>query len=299
MTADIPQAPGSVIGHNLPSAGEMLRDAPALIYSDDALLPRLCAEIRAEIAGFPHDLNTAAGRARTASLAHSIACRKTPLTAAAKVLTEGWRKQTQAVNSQRASIEQALDALRDTARAPLNAWEAEEARIAGTLARLQALPGIAAAASSAAIDSLIAEAGAIAPENAAIGKAKGEALIAIAQAREAAVGRERDAAELQALRDAEALRLGAEAAETVAARRAQLAAEQALADERQAAARAEADRQAALGAANKRAADEAHANACKRSIYTKLCEIGVSPPQAVKCVEALAAGEIPHLSIKY
>mgnify|MGYP001225662316 CR=1 FL=1 len=114
------------IGHNSIAVGEMVKAEPAVVYRDETVLPAFIAEIRAEIAALPVDLTTASSRAAIASLAHSISKRKTPIVDAGLALTEGWRKQTDAVNALKKKVATQLDALRDEARAPLTEWEAAE-----------------------------------------------------------------------------------------------------------------------------------------------------------------------------
>jgi colicin import membrane protein len=84
------------------------------------------AEIKAEIEAFEPDLSTRTSRAEIASLAFKVAKTKAPIEAAAKSLTEDFRKRTAAVNAERKDVLDKLDALRDLARAPLDKWEDEE-----------------------------------------------------------------------------------------------------------------------------------------------------------------------------
>lgn len=119
------------IGHNSASYMQMIEADPAIVYRDDDALPGLAAEIEALIAAASGDVGTKKGREAIASLAHSIARRKTPILDAGKRLTEDWRKKTAEVNGRKSQVERDLDALRDKVRAPLDAWEAaEKARIA-------------------------------------------------------------------------------------------------------------------------------------------------------------------------
>ena len=114
------------IGHNSASYLQMIEADPAIIYRDDEALPGLAAEIEGLISASICDVDTKKGREAIASLAHWISRRKTPILDAGKRLTEDWRKKTAEVNGRKSQVEKDLDALRDKARAPLDAWEAAE-----------------------------------------------------------------------------------------------------------------------------------------------------------------------------
>jgi hypothetical protein len=116
----------AVIGHNSAAVGEMIKAEPAVVYRDETVLPSFIAEIKAEIAALPVDLTTTSGRDAIKSLSASISRRKTPIVDAGLALTEGWRKQTTAVDALKAKVIAEMDALRDEARAPLTEWEAAE-----------------------------------------------------------------------------------------------------------------------------------------------------------------------------
>jgi colicin import membrane protein len=121
----------AVIGHNSESVGQMVEAEPAIVYRDDTVLTGLISEIEAEIAAAKRDVSTKAGREAIASLAYQISRRKTPILDAGKKLTEDWRKKTATVNATKSEVEKQFDALRDKARAPLDAWEtAEKSRVA-------------------------------------------------------------------------------------------------------------------------------------------------------------------------
>ncbi len=145
MNALVSPAP---IGHNSASYKEMTESDPAIIYRDADALPLLIKEIEADIAGMAVELKTSAGREAIASAAYKIAKRKTAILNAGKALTEGWRKQTAAVNSQKSLAETELDALRDRARLPLTKWEDEQKarreHIASVLAMLRSAANISA-----------------------------------------------------------------------------------------------------------------------------------------------------------
>lgn len=116
----------ATIGHNSASVGQMVIAEPAVVYRDDTVLPALLKEIEGEIAAASAGIDTKKGREAIASLAHSISRRKTPIVDAGKALTEDWRKKTATVNATKSTVEREFDALRDKARAPLDAWEDAE-----------------------------------------------------------------------------------------------------------------------------------------------------------------------------
>lgn len=117
------------IGHNSASVGEILAESPETLFREKDMLPVLIASIEKEIAEQKADVNTEKGRAAMKSLAYSIATRKTKYDEAGKALNEDLRKQINTVDAVRKSMRDQLDALRDKAKAPAVAWDAEQDRI--------------------------------------------------------------------------------------------------------------------------------------------------------------------------
>lgn len=117
------------IGHNSAAVGEMLAETPELLFRDKEMLPVLIASIEKEIAEQKADVKTEKGRAAMKSLAYSIATRKTKYDDAGKALNEDLRKQINTVDAVRKSMREQLDDLRDKAKAPAVAWDAEQDRI--------------------------------------------------------------------------------------------------------------------------------------------------------------------------
>lgn len=198
------------IGHNSIAIGEMVKDEPAVIFRDEAALPALLKEIEGEIEALPINLDTDSGRKAIASLAYSISCRKTPIVAAGKALTEEWRKQTSAVNVLKTKVETEFDRLRDKARAPLTAWEdAEEKReatITGALVFFAQAAVVPAGSSLDSIDDTVAQVEAIqigsefGVSEARAKEDKASALAKLAEARAAIVQAEAERMELEKLR---------------------------------------------------------------------------------------------------
>lgn len=114
------------IGHNSASVGEMLAENPEILFREKDMLPALIESIEKEIAEHKPDLKTEKGRKAIASLAYSIAKRKTALDESGKALNAKMRKELDVVDEVRRKLRESLDGLRDKARAPLDAWEKEE-----------------------------------------------------------------------------------------------------------------------------------------------------------------------------
>ena len=267
--ADTMERPAA-IGHNSAAVGEMIKAEPAVVYRDDAVLPALVAEIKAEIAALPVNLATDSGRKAIASLAYSISTRKTPIIAAGKALTEEWRKKTDTVNALKSKVEKELDALRDLARAPLTEWEKSEERrkerIISALTFFAQAANVPAGSTVESIDLTIERV-----ESYQIGHEFGDsetrakedqfaALAKLKEARAAVVKAEAERAELEALR-AEARQRELEAQQAEAKRLAEEDERQRVVDaERRAAeaaeAKAKAEAEAAI-AAERRKAQEA------------------------------------------
>lgn len=198
------------IGHNSIAIGEMVKEEPAIVFRDEAALPALLKEIEAEIEALPVDLDTESGRKAIASLAYSISCRKTPIVAAGKALTEDWRKKTAAVNVLKSKVEEEFDNLRDKARAPLTEWEqvekAREERVATALIVFDKAQIVPAGATVEEVDQIIAQVEAVVVDEAfresteRATTAKAAALAKLSDVRAAIVQAEAEREELEKLR---------------------------------------------------------------------------------------------------
>lgn len=99
----------------------------------DALLSKLIADVRA----VKVDISTATGRKACAALAFKVARSKTALDEMGKELVAGLKKQTGAIDAERKTIRDKLDALKDEVRKPLTDWEdADKERVEGHEAAL-------------------------------------------------------------------------------------------------------------------------------------------------------------------
>lgn len=307
------------IGHNSASYLQMVEADPAIIYRDEEALPALVGEIEALITAAAGDVVTKKGREAIASLAHSISRRKTPILDAGKKLTEDWRKKTAEVNGRKSQVERDLDALRDKARAPLDAWEAaEKARVQRVTAILDDMRawarnhtgfgladfdgGIATVESYDVTDDF-------GDQRDAAEDLKVEALTALRAGRAAFIKAEAERAELVRLRAAEEERLrvereaeakrAQEAAEAeriaVAERRAADQAEARVkAEQEAAAATARAEQEAALAAERRKAqeAQDALAAEQKRQAEAKAAEERAAAAKAA--ADAERAADIAH-----
>lgn len=104
----------------------LVETTPALVFSDPAKADELFAHIEREIAAFVPDVETATGRKAIASLAYKVSRTKTAIDEAGADLIEDANKKVKSVNGERKRMRDRLDALRDQARQPLDAWEAAE-----------------------------------------------------------------------------------------------------------------------------------------------------------------------------
>lgn len=234
---------------------------PSSVLLQPKVREAFLAEIRAEIDAFVPDLSTKSSRAVIASLAYKVAKTKAPIEAAAKALTEDFRKRTAAVNAERNDVTSKLDALRDLARAPLDKWEEEEkareAKLKATFDAIDAATRVLASDTSETVKARIHQMEAI-EDNEDFHEARERALDTLTAAYERLLKDEADRAELARLRAAEEERKRQEAErERVETER--LAAERQEKEEAERKAREEKAAQECAEAAAREAAAEAAA----------------------------------------
>jgi colicin import membrane protein len=343
-TSDLPAA---AIGHNSIPAGEMVEADPSVIYREKGVLEALLAEVDASIEEHPKDLTTEKGRKAIASLAASIARKKGPIVDAGLTLTEGWRKQTAAVNLIKKYVETEFDKRRDLARKPLDEWETKDKerrdRIAGVIDQIDALGNIPPGATVENIEDSLAALKTIDITEADFGEFAARAQASwrkahglLTDARDRAEQADKERKELEELRAEKAQRdqeeqdredkLAAEAAEqqriadaaTEAADKVRREAQSEIDDAKKRADdaqreldrikeendKAEKDRLAAKAKADKeeadRAADQEHRSLIMRAATEAIIEHGgIGEDRAKKIVLAIAAGSVPHTSIKF
>ena len=92
----------------------------------DPLIDAIAQHVREHQA----DVSTAKGRDAVRALAFKVARTKTYLDDLGKNLVAAMKELPKKVDANRLAMRTRLDALRDEARAPLDAWEAEQARLA-------------------------------------------------------------------------------------------------------------------------------------------------------------------------
>jgi hypothetical protein len=107
-----------------------LPDTPILVtaFSAPEKMEAILTRIETEVRAVAPDLSTVTSRKAIASLAFKVARSKTALDEVGKDITEEARKQIDAVNAKRRDIRDRLDALKNEVRAPLDEWEAAEAK---------------------------------------------------------------------------------------------------------------------------------------------------------------------------
>ncbi len=225
------------------------------------------AEIAADIDAFAPDLSTRASRAEIASLAYKVAKTKAPIEAAAKALTEDFRKRTAAVNAERNDVTGKLDALRDLARAPLDKWEeaekTREDRIRRNLEFIDRARTILASDTSGDLKIRLAQVEEMDGGD-TYGEAKAFAIKTLKEGIERLGQQEAERAELAKLR-AEADERKRQEAERERTEQERLAAERREREAKEAAEQAEREAQERIAAAERRAADEAIAAERRRA----------------------------------
>lgn len=301
----------------------------------ETILAAIEKDVRAEL----FDLDTDEGRERIKSVAYKIARSKTTLDEIGKEHVAHIKAQSTAIDRERKTLRDRLDALKDEVRGPLTAWEeAEAARITEHAQILAAIvTQVAPSAPASAIREMIVRLDALAgrdwqefAERAV--PALAEAKIILADALAAAEQREREGAELEALRKEKAERAEQDAkaawqeaenermrkAAEEAAERERRRAEQQAERDRQMAERAAAEAIAAAGRAvemerqrvaaervaaeaaeRKRQENKRHRERIHSRIKGALLQWEIGDEQANDLIGKIAAGEIPHVSIEY
>lgn len=193
---------------------------PSIVLLDKEKGAAFFAAVKAEVDAYPHDMSTTKGREATRALAAKVTTTKTTIDKARLALTEGWRKETARVNAAGKEAEAMYAALAAEARKPLTEWEAAEAakraKIQGTFDRLQAAPVVQLGDTSTTLAARLSDIRAVefdadfeAEHRQACERLRSTAIDALTTAIARAEQAERDAADLQRLRDAEAARQAA------------------------------------------------------------------------------------------
>ncbi len=244
-------------------------------FSQPNGLEPLLQAIERDIDTFEHDMKTPTSRKKTASFAYSISQKKTKIEAARVGLVSGWKAKAKIVDAEGKRVRDAIDGLRDKAREPLNAWEENEAsRIAGHKRGIQEMRAAAIIdpqmpKGATEIRTLIGGLTSVAlgdsweefQEEAA--SAKMESLGVLENLLVSATKSEEDAAELDRLKEAEAVRIKKDADDKIEADK--KAEEKRIADEAKEAAEKDAKvlKQQAIDAEQKAKEDAEKAEADK------------------------------------
>lgn len=214
----------------------------------EAIISKIETEVRSEA----FDVSTSTGRERIKSVAYKIARSKTTLDDMGKDLVADIKKQSAVIDKERKTVRDRLDALKEEVRGPLTAWEeAEEKRVADHEAALVLIvqaPTVLAGKTSAEIVAVKAQLEEMAGRDwqefgdRAVA-AFADILPKICDMRDAALQREHDQAELEALRKEKAERDAREQEQAADLERQRQAQERAEREAREAEARAELERQ--------------------------------------------------------
>lgn len=204
------------------------------VLTDPKKFDSFYERVKAETDAFVPDLSTDAGRKAIAAMAFKVTKTKTAIDAARKTLTEDARKQVEAANAAGRVIWDRLEALAAEVRKPLTEWElAEKARVAeceGVLNLLREAAVVRVGDTAESVGARLAEVEATVIDPARFmelaelaANSRETALNTLRAAAERIAQEERDRAELERLRQAEAARLAAEAEEREAKARAEAA----------------------------------------------------------------------------
>jgi hypothetical protein len=102
---------------------------PEIVFAPGGVADIL-GKIESEVRSFKGDISTLGGRNAIASMAYKVARSKTALDDMGKQLVADWKSKASAVDAERRTIRDRLDALKDEVRQPLTDWEnADKLRI--------------------------------------------------------------------------------------------------------------------------------------------------------------------------
>lgn len=319
--------------------------SPAAVFGIPGGIEGILSKIETEVRGTIIDTSTPAGREAAKSLAYKVARSKTALDDMGKNLVADIKAKAGAIDAERRTIRDRLDALKDEVRKPVTDWEAaEERRVRdheqAIVAMIEAATLIPSASPSFIRERINTVATLCTRQweefHERADQAATDALHRLNDALELAEQRERDAAELAELRRLKAERDARDQAEAEAKAKAERAkqeaeeraeierrrAEQIERDKKEIAERAAAkavedERRRVAGEEARKAAEQAEKERQERrrqenakhreKVNTKIAnamleviEREASPEDAVRAIiNAIAAGDIPHVSINY
>lgn len=331
-TETIEREPNSLVLVEPPRAADALAVFAA---KDTTKADWILDVVRAKIKEFNEmkpDVSTPAGRALIRSFAARIAKSKTAIEDVGKALAAEQKEIPKRIDATRRHFKDALDAMRDEVRAPLDAWEAAEQeradRIKDELAKLQLPIDDRGERSSEAlrdwldaIEQITLTEDAFADYLGAATELKAKATAILAERIAAAEKREAEAAELAKLRAfaaaqerkdreakiAEEAAAKAKAEAAAALERAQRDKEEAEARAVRAVAQAKADAEREAAARQQREAadqrereaDRAHRAQIHRTALDAMVEGGIAEDIAKIVITLIATGKVPAINIRY
>ena len=98
-----------------------------LLKTEDGLMP-IVKQVEALVLGHEADLTTKKGRDKTVSFAAKVAKAKVLMEGHGKELVEPLKAQTKVIDANRKAMKEAMDELRDKARSPVTKWEIAEVK---------------------------------------------------------------------------------------------------------------------------------------------------------------------------
>lgn len=108
---------------------ELTKETALTAFTGDTGLDQYVKQVKDEVNSFDHDLSTAAGRAKTISLASKVAKIKVKYDNCGKDLVAEWKTNASKVDKARKKMRDELDDLKVLARKPVTDWEAEQLKI--------------------------------------------------------------------------------------------------------------------------------------------------------------------------
>lgn len=108
---------------------ELTKETAMSAFTSEKGLDSYVEQVKEEVNNFDHDLSTAAGRAKTISLASKVAKIKVKYDNCGKDLVSDWKANALKVDKARKKMRDELDELKILARKPVTDWEEEQVKI--------------------------------------------------------------------------------------------------------------------------------------------------------------------------
>lgn len=261
-------------------------------------MEQLLQAVRERIGSFDRPVTTEAERKEVASVAYKIARTKTAIDTVGKDLVASAKAEIKKVDAARKQARDTLDGWKEQVRAPLTAWEQQREKAAEAIGRITEAgnnPGTTTEEIKAIMERLgKCDVAAFCEDyqeaaKAALEQATEKAAVALEHAEE----REKEQAELEALRKEKAEREAKEAQDRREAEIAERAKAQVLAAEAEKARKAEAE-------AERRKADKARRDRVESEVLADLLDnASLSDIQAALVWRAIAEESIRHIRVKW